>query len=106
MWYGHTKRFPKFDRYILADKIITILFEILMIISEAEYLSLLSLKRSRLETVRPRLHSLKILIRLTHELQLIKQETYIKSEDELNEVGKMLNGWIRSLTQKPPAGGF
>lgn len=74
-----------------------ILMEFLVGITKVEYLRPYQ-KRERLIALSPSLDSIKILIRLTYSLEIIKEHDYIKLEEELNEIGRMLGGWIRSLS--------
>ena len=41
-------------------------------------------------------------MRLSYETKSIDIKKYIELEKQLNEIGKMLGGWIRSLTKKNP----
>lgn len=43
------------------------------------------------------LECLKILIRLSKDIHALDKRWYIKYEDQLQEIGKMLGGWIASL---------
>ena len=63
---------------------------------KAEYLSGEKKKQALLE-ISPLFDTVKILIRLTHNLSIIPEHEYIKLEENLQEIGKMLGGWIRSL---------
>lgn len=45
---------------------------------------------------------LKILIRIAKEVKALDNKKYIQLQKELQEIGKMLGGWLRSLTQKAP----
>jgi four helix bundle protein len=56
-------------------------------------------KIKRLQIASINLDFLKILFRLTYELRIIDQKKYLLLEEKLQEIGKMLGGWIRSLTQ-------
>jgi len=40
---------------------------------------------------------LKILIRLAKEVKALDNKKYIQLQQELQEIGKMIGGWIRSL---------
>ena len=44
-----------------------------------------------------KLDFLKVLFRLTFELKIIDQKKYIVLEEKLQEIGRMLGGWIKSL---------
>lgn len=42
---------------------------------------------------------LKRLIRNSYELKIIERKTHINLEKELQEISKMINGWLRYLTK-------
>lgn len=63
---------------------------------KAEYLSKEKKKEALLE-ISPHFDTVKILIRLSRNLDIIPEHEYIKLEENLQEIGKMLGGWIRSL---------
>lgn len=42
---------------------------------------------------------LKILIRLAKEVKALDNKKYIQLQQELQEIGKMIGGWMRSLRQ-------
>ncbi len=96
MWYVHSKKFPKFDRYTLAKNIFDNLLEITTQIKRAEFANK-NFKIAILTNVSQKLDTVKILIRLTNTLQIINDEKYITLEDELVQIGNMLGGWIKYL---------
>ncbi len=55
-----------------------------------------------LKQVDTKIQLLKLLMRLSYETKSIDIKKYIELEKQLNEIGKMLGGWIRSLTKKNP----
>lgn len=98
-WYIHTKKIPKFDRYTIGEKIFSILLSLVVQISRAEYMKPCD-KLPLLLNLSPELDCLKILMRLTNTLEIINEPLYIKMQTELQEIGKMLGGWINSLEVK------
>ncbi len=92
----YTKKFPKSDRYTLGQKVFSTLLDILTIVMKAEYLPREKKKFTLLE-ISPHLDMVKILIRLSYSLQIVTDKDYIRLETEVEEIGKMLGGWIRSL---------
>lgn len=59
-------------------------------------------KIERLERARLITEKLKHLVRLEYEMKIIHEKSYIQIQSELVEISKMINGWIRYLTQNPP----
>lgn len=47
-----------------------------------------------------KLDKLKILIRLSHDLRLLDQKKYIQVQTILDEIGRMLGGWLKSLKKE------
>jgi hypothetical protein len=45
----------------------------------------------------------KTLIRLGFDAKIIDQKKYLKLEESLQEIGRMLGGWIKSIKEKYPA---
>jgi four helix bundle protein len=91
--------FPKKSREVLGQKIEQIILEILELISKASYSRE---KINNLANASLKLDFLKILIRIAYETKTIDQKKYLLMEQELQEIGKMLGGWIRSIKNINP----
>lgn len=94
LFYTYIDHFPKKSREVLGQKIEQIILEILELILKASYSreKIISLGNASLK-----LDFLKVLIRITYETKTIDQKKYLLMEKELQEMGRMLGGWIRSL---------
>ena len=55
-------------------------------------------KKSRLGLVNAELSLLKLMVRLAMEIKCLSQKQYLTLQADLQEVGRMLGGWIRSLS--------
>ncbi len=90
---------PKQDRYNLWQKcegtLITVLEGILMASQQSKIEKL-----PTLEKVSVKLNFLKICIRLMKDVKAITPKTYIVVEANLDEIGKMLGGWIKSTKER------
>lgn len=89
------KLFPKEEKTTTGQEIKNTTLKILELLIAAEY-SPKELKINLLEKTSVKLDLLKILIRLPYDIKLINQKKYIQLEENLQEIGKMLGGWIRS----------
>lgn len=58
-------------------------------------------KRETLTNLSPLINTVKILIRLSHNIDILSEKEYIWCQSELQEIGNMLGGWIRSIKDKP-----
>ena len=90
------QKFPKVERYTLGQTVQTTLLKLIeqiCLASTAEKY----LKINTLQQAGAKLDLLKLLIRLAHETECLNQKQCITIEQQLDEIGRMLGGWIRSL---------
>lgn len=88
-------RFPKNQRFVLAQQIQNSMLEIQKKIVEANKLR----NRRRLQfEIDIELDKLKMLIRLSKDLKLIDVKKYEQFTIRLTEIGRLLGGWMRSST--------
>lgn len=94
LWlYPTVNKFPKSQRFVLGQHIENVFLQILEGIIEAnqERNKLPYLKKLSVE-----LDKLRILIRLSKDLKFINIRQYSFVVEKINEIGKMLGGWIKS----------
>ena len=96
LWYSHTKQFKKLDRYTIAQKIFLLLLDLTVAVLRAETMPPFQ-KRKLLEEISPNIDIVKVLIRMSNSLDILDERAYIALQQELQEIGQMLGGWIRSL---------
>ena len=91
------EKFPKKVRFTFSDRIITLAVDVVEDLVEARYSTqkMLILKRADL-----RLEKLRVLLRLTHQLGYLPHAGYEHAAKSVNEVGKMLGGWLRQQGEK------
>ena len=87
---------PKRDRYGVFLKMETLALELATLVITAAFQGK-NQKGATLERARITVELLKRLCRVCHELSIITQKFYLLSELELQEISKMLNGWMRYL---------
>lgn len=88
--------FPKTKRYTLGQKLDNItleIFELLFSIPRAEN------KITTLQQISTKLDLLKVLLRLSKDSQAVTNKGYLELQTILQEIGRMLGGWIRSTKQ-------
>mgnify|MGYP001610525731 CR=1 FL=1 len=96
--YQYLKLFPKKDRYTLGQKLDTItltLFELVILAGTSQK----EKKLPYLEKSVVSLDLLKILIRLAKDIQALDNKKYLQLEQSLQEIGRMLGGWKRSVKE-------
>jgi len=94
--YQYIQLFPKKDKYALGQKIDNLILDTV----ESIFLAINFQKEERciaLQKASSKIDLLKILIRLAKEVKAIDDKKYVQLQKELQEIGKMIGGWIRSL---------
>lgn len=94
--YQYSKAFPKSDKYSLGEKIKNLILEVLELLIEAEATKK-DWKEPILNKASRKLNLLKILIRLTNEIKILDNKKYLDSEERLQEIGRMIGGWIKAV---------
>lgn len=89
---------PKQDRYTLWQRCESLLIDILEGILYASQQSK-SDKLPTLEKTSIKLNFLKICVRLMKDIRAINTKKYIFIEVGLDEIGRMLGGWIKSIKE-------
>jgi len=87
---------PKKDKYALGEKLQKITLDFMELLITAGNKPK-DEKHPFLELANTKLEILKITIRLTHEVKAIPTNKYHSLEERLQEIGRMLGGWIKSL---------
>ena len=92
-------RFPKIKRYTLGQKLDNLTLEIFELLfeipSSQNKIGLLNQTSIKLDLI-------KILLRLAKDNQCLKDKNYLELQSTLQEIGKMLGGWIRATKQNMP----
>ncbi len=90
---NHTSKFPRNHRFVLGERIERGLYELLEILIRAKY------RRDRQELLEQANLSLEVLrfqVRLAKDLQCLKVESYGFAAKAIDEIGKLVGGWIKS----------
>ncbi len=98
VFYRHLELFPKKDKYALGAKCETLMItvlELLLAASRAEKNN----KKSLLSQASVKFDALKIFVRLAWELKILDDKKYAELQTYLQEIGKMIGGWLKSLGQ-------
>lgn len=98
---NHTERFPKSERFRLARRMEDSVF--------AFYETLLRSTRTRhpqplLLEADIELDRLRLYVRLSHARGLFRDNQYRFAAEQLTEIGKLLGGWLKSVSQEKRPG--
>lgn len=95
MFYGFRALVPRQDRYTLWQRCENLILDILEGIMWASQLSKAE-KLPTLEKTSLKLNLLRVFLRLAKETKTIDNKKYLTLEELVDEIGRMLGGWIRS----------
>ena len=92
-WYiEKLSSLPKNHRFTLGEKIQNSLLDLLILLSDAIYSKE---KRKLLNEANKELEKLRILSRLLKDLKLLPIDNYRFVSSSIEEIGKMLGGWMK-----------
>ena len=85
-------KFPRNQKYLIGERIETLLLDILELLLEAAY------SRNKVAALRQanlKLEKLRYLVRLSKDLKLINMQAYEQAARRIDEVGRSVGGWLR-----------
>lgn len=97
--YGLRGSVPKQDRHALWLQVENTNLEIIKGILKASELYQYT-KIPVLEEVSIKLNTLRILIRLSFDTKIINGKKYTRLQQQIDEIGRMLGGWMRKLKKQ------
>lgn len=90
--FNHTEKFPKSRRFSIAVRIENVFLDFHELVSLANYRKN---KMPLLQKADELLFRLRLLVRLSHTMKLIKTDSYEFAASGLDELGRMLGGLIK-----------
>lgn len=90
--YPHLKNYPKSERFTLVQKIEDSLLELLSLVIMARKTDD---NQKFLEEADRELEKLRVFMRLSKDLEFISIGLYEDSSEKLDEIGKLLGGWMQ-----------
>jgi len=98
-FYGFRLSVPKQDRYTIWQRCETLILEILEGLLHASQTSK-SEKLPFLEKTSMKLNFLRVFIRLMKDTKAVDTKKYLVLEAAVDEIGRMLGGWIKSTKER------
>lgn len=95
LFYQYLFNFPKKDRYTIGQRCENAILDLLEAITQAGQLPKIE-KLPVLQKASIKLDLTKVLIRLCKDLKILDNKKYLTLESELQEIGRMLGGWIKA----------
>jgi len=96
---NHTSKFPRNHRVVLGERIERSLYNLLETLIRAKYTK----QRQRLlEEANLVLEILRFQMRLAKDLQCLKVHSYGFAAKAIDEIGRLVGGWLRSRGEENP----
>jgi hypothetical protein len=93
----HTSRFPRNHRFVLGERLERNLYDLLETLLRAKY----TRQRQPLpERANMTLEILRFQVRLAKDLQCLKVESYGFAARAIDEIGKLVGGWLKSAPNR------
>jgi 23S rRNA-intervening sequence protein len=86
------EKYPRSQKYILADRIQSLTLDILELLIEAAYSKK---KDDALRSANLKLEKLRYLIRLSKDLHFLNITSYEFSARSINDIGSSVGGWLK-----------
>ena len=90
---------PKAERFTLYERCENAILDTVEAILEAGYLKI-EQKSAVLERASIKLNTVRFFIRLLKETRAIDTKKYVKLQEMIDEIGRMLGGWMRSMDSR------
>ena len=98
LWSCHpTSRFPRNHRFVLGERMERHLYHLLETLLQAKYTRN---RQALLERANLILEILRFQMRLAHDLQCLRTQSYAFASGAIDEVGKLIGGWLKSRSEK------
>lgn len=102
LWQEFLPNIPKTARYSLGLKIDSLFVETAELLFMAGYLPA-ERKISCLEKTSAKFDLVKFFLQISWEIKALDNRKYAALSERLEEIGRMLGGWLRQLASKTPA---
>ena len=93
------EKFPRSQKFLLGDRIQTTALDVLDALIEATYTRD---RRPHLTRANLGLEKLRFHVRLAADLQCLDRRRYEYAARELNEIGRLVGGWVKSQASRSP----
>jgi len=102
LWHEFLPHFPKTSRYTLGEKIDSLFIKITELVFTASLLPR-NQKLPYVKKAAAELEVLKFFLQISWEIKALENKKFILLSEKLDEIGKMLGGWLRQLIQENSA---
>lgn len=101
LWQEYLPHFPKTSRYSLGVKIDRYFVKIIELTLSASHLGGKP-KLAYVKKASQKLDLLKVFLKISWEIRALDNKKYATLSTKLDEIGRMIGGWIRQIKEKLP----
>jgi len=94
-FHEYRKSVPKHDRHTIYERSEQLMLDMIEAFFQAGY-SRSDTKTGMLEKASVKLNTLRLLVRLMKDTKTLDTKKYVTLQEMIDEIGRMLGGWIRS----------
>ncbi len=102
LWYGYYQKLTRVHRYTLGERIDFLFIEVIENVSYASFLSKTE-KPPCLRVAIRKLDAIRMLLLVLWETKSLDTNKYGLLSTRIEEIGKMLGGWLKGVETKTPA---
>jgi hypothetical protein len=99
LWYGYYQILPKLHRHSLGQRIDTLFIELIEAVATSSFLSPQE-KAPYIRLAVRKIDTLRVLLMVLWETKSIDDKKYIPLSVKIEEIGRMLGGWIGQLAKQ------
>lgn len=103
LWHGHLVHVKRMDRFTIGERIDGAFLEFLELVFRASFAADKFEKLSHISAAIAKCDIVKFLLQIAWEGKVINSKIYGALILNLDEVGRMLGGWKRTVKNKTPA---
>ncbi|MFO0416574.1 MAG: four helix bundle protein [Pseudomonadota bacterium] len=96
MLHEKSTRIPKNARYTIWQRCENACLDALQKLIAVSYLPATA-RREKVLEISSSIDMLRIFIRLTHDTNAIEKKSYLALQEQIDEIGRMLGGWLKAL---------
>jgi len=91
------EKFPRSFRFSVGDRLVAVGLDLLLALVEAAYTTE---KADLLQTANRKGNGLRYLLRLAKDMKLLTLDSYGFAAERVEEIGKMIGGWQKSVRSR------
>ena len=92
-----TEKFPRFHRHSVGDRLVSNALDLLLSLVEAAY----AVEKAELiRQAGEKTNAVRYLLRISKDLRLLSVDSYGFAAEHLDEIGRMIGGWQKSVSTK------